>query len=243
MRGSAGRMPGVLRSAAPGWPRSASCVTGLGVIGVPDAAVGPGRAAGSRLRGRVAAEVDRVGAELAGEDFLIGLDRQRADAAGQQLAPLPGLSSATAAGVARRITAGQWKAVETGLAAVTQRMLERGCPAVLGGSAGRRARSPSTLSATDVGVSRPRKRGVAYNQQGQRAGRPHVAAWAETETCGRRPGRRGLDDLMLICSSPPLRRALAAQGPARRPRRGARRRRAISPGRSPAPHTTSTSSS
>ena len=26
-----------------------------------------------------------------------------------------------------------------------------------------------------------RKRGVAYNHQGQRVGRPHVAAWAETE--------------------------------------------------------------
>ena len=26
-----------------------------------------------------------------------------------------------------------------------------------------------------------KKRGVAYNHQGQRAGRPHVAAWAETE--------------------------------------------------------------
>jgi hypothetical protein len=40
-------------------------------------------------------------AQLAGEDFLTGLDRQRADAAGQQLTPVPGLSSTTAAGVAR----------------------------------------------------------------------------------------------------------------------------------------------
>jgi hypothetical protein len=62
-------------------------------------------------------------AQLAGEDFLTGLDRQRADAAGQQLTPVPGLSSTTAAGLARRITAGQWLAVETGLAAVTERML------------------------------------------------------------------------------------------------------------------------
>jgi len=37
------------------------------------------------------------------------------------------------------------------------------------------------LDATDVEVYGRKKRGVAYNYQGQRAGRPHVAAWAETE--------------------------------------------------------------
>ena len=36
---------------------------------------------------------------------------------------MPGLSSTTAAGLARRVTPGQWQAVETGLAAVTGRML------------------------------------------------------------------------------------------------------------------------
>jgi hypothetical protein len=36
---------------------------------------------------------------------------------------VPGLSSTTAAGLARRITGAQWLAVETGLAAVTERML------------------------------------------------------------------------------------------------------------------------
>ena len=37
------------------------------------------------------------------------------------------------------------------------------------------------IDATDVEVYGNKKRGVAYNYQGQRAGRPHVAAWAETE--------------------------------------------------------------
>ena len=37
------------------------------------------------------------------------------------------------------------------------------------------------LDTTDVEVYGRKKRGVAYNHQGQRAGRPHVAAWAETE--------------------------------------------------------------
>ena len=71
------------------------------------------------------------------------------------------------------------EAVESGLAAVTGRMLallpaERAA-ALAGG--------PVTidLDTTDVEVYGRKKRGVAYNHQGQRVGRPHVAAWAETE--------------------------------------------------------------
>ena len=69
----------------------------LGVIGALDAAVGPIK---QRDRGFGAGELltGIASAQLAGEDFLVGLDRQRADAAGQQLAPVPGLSSTTAAG-------------------------------------------------------------------------------------------------------------------------------------------------
>jgi hypothetical protein len=61
----------------------------LGVIEAIDAAVGPvkqrdrGFGAGELLAGIAAAQ-------LAGEDFLVGLDRQRADAAGQQITPVPG---------------------------------------------------------------------------------------------------------------------------------------------------------
>ena len=94
----------------------------LGVIGAVDAAVGPikqrdrGYGAGGLLAGIAAAQ-------LAGEDFLTGLDRQRADAAGQQLTPVPGLASTTAAGLARRVTPAQWQAVESGLAVVTGRVL------------------------------------------------------------------------------------------------------------------------
>jgi hypothetical protein len=62
-------------------------------------------------------------AQLAGEEFLVGLDRHRVDAAGQQLAPVSGLSSTTAAGLAPRFTGEQWRAVETGLAQVTERIL------------------------------------------------------------------------------------------------------------------------
>jgi hypothetical protein len=150
----------------------------LGVIGALDAAVGPVK---QRDRGFGAGELlcGIAAAQLAGEDFLTGLDRQRADAAGQQLTPVPGLASTTAAGLARRITPGQWRAVESGLAAVTGRVLDL-LPAE---RAAALAGGPVTidLDTTDVEVYGRKKRGVAYNHQGQRVGRPHVAAWAETE--------------------------------------------------------------
>ena len=38
------------------------------------------------------------------------------------------------------------------------------------------------LDTTDVEVYGSKKRGVAYNYQGQRCGRPHVASWAEMTT-------------------------------------------------------------
>ena len=108
----------------------------LGVIEALDAAVGPvkqrdrGFGAGELLTGIAAAQ-------LAGEDFLVGLDRQRADAAGQQITPVPGLASTTASGLARRVTPAQWQAVESGLAVVTGRMLSL-LPRGAGGGAGRR---------------------------------------------------------------------------------------------------------
>ncbi len=150
----------------------------LGVIEALDATIGPvkqrdrGFGAGELLTGLAAAQ-------LAGEDFLTGLDRQRADAAGQQITPVPGLASTTAAGLARRITPAQWQAVEDGLALVTGRMLS-----LVGAErAAALADGPVTidLDTTDVEVYGRKKRGVAWNHQGQRVGRPHVAAWAEAE--------------------------------------------------------------
>jgi hypothetical protein len=177
----------------------------LGVVESLDAAVGPIK---QRNRGHSGGQllVGVAAAQLAGEDFLVGLDRQRADVAGQQLTPVPGLSSTTAAGLARRFTDEQWQAVERGVAQVHERML-----AAL--PAARRARLTSTatidIDTTDVEVYGRKKRGVAYNYQGQRVGRPHVATWAETETAlaadllaGDDDPRPGAPDL--------LRRALAA---------------------------------
>ena len=177
----------------------------LGVIEAIDTAVGPvkqrdrGLRAGQLLTGIAAAQ-------LAGEDFLVGLDRQRADTAGQQITPVPGLSSTTAAGLARRITASQWQAAEAGVAAVTERMLAL-LPAP---RAAALTEGPVTidLDTTDVEVYGSKKRGVAYNHQGQRAGRPHVAAWAQTEIVLAADLGSGTDDPRASAAGL-LRRALA----------------------------------
>ena len=93
----------------------------LGVIGLLDAAVGPIK---GRDRGFGAGEllVGLASAQLAGEDFLVGLDRRCDDVAGQEISPVAGLSSTTAGGLARRFTGPQWVAVETGVAQVAERV-------------------------------------------------------------------------------------------------------------------------
>ncbi|MCA1703796.1 MAG: hypothetical protein LC808_11245 [Actinobacteria bacterium] len=94
----------------------------LNMIKLLDAAIGPIKA---RDRGHSGGQllVGVAAAQLAGEDFLVGLDRQRDDVAGQVLAPVPRLSSTTAAGLVRRFTDGQWRAVETGIGDVHTAML------------------------------------------------------------------------------------------------------------------------
>ena len=147
----------------------------LGVIRRLDAAIGPIK---TRRRGFCGGQllVGMAAAQLAGEDFLVGLDRQRADTAGGLLAPVVGLSSTTAAGLAKRLSAGQCQAVETAMGEVHTAMLEMLPP----DRAAALAESVTIdLDTTDVEVYGRHKRGVAYNYQGQRVGRPHVATWAE----------------------------------------------------------------
>jgi hypothetical protein len=150
----------------------------LSVIRLLDAAIGPIKARGRGFTGGQLL-VGLAAAQLAGEDFLVGLDRQRADLAGQVLAPVVGLSSTTAAGLARRFIDAQWHGVETGIGDIHT--------AMLGALAPKRVAAlcetvTVDLDTTDVEVYGRKKRGVAYNYQGQRCGRPHVATWAETAT-------------------------------------------------------------
>src|SRR6266702_1047689 len=150
----------------------------LAVIGALDEAMGPVK---QRARGFTGGQVltGMAAAQLAGEDFLVGLDRVRADQAGQLVTPVPGLATSTATGIARRFAGEHWRGAEAGLAKATARMLGL-LPAE---RAAELAEGPVTvdIDATDVEVYGSKKRGVAYNYQGQRAGRPHVASWAETE--------------------------------------------------------------
>ncbi len=185
----------------------------LDVVAAVDAAVGPIK---TRDRGSCAGQVlvGIAAAQLAGEDFLVGLDRQRADAAGQALAPVPGLASTTAAGLARRMTAGSGRRWRPG----SRRPPPDARPAAggAGGGAGR-AEVTIDLDTTDVEVYGRLKRGVAYNYQGQRVGRPHVATWAETgDRAGGGPaGRRRRPPRCTAAGL--LRRALAALPPRRGP--------------------------
>ena len=85
---------------------------------------------------------------------------------------MPGLASTTAAGLARRVTEAQWAAVETGLGdvhATALDLLDRLDPD--------RAHALSAevtidMDTSDVEVYGRLKRGVAFNHQGQRVGRP-----------------------------------------------------------------------
>jgi Transposase DDE domain group 1 len=191
----------------------------LGVVRELDAAVGPVK---QRHRGLGAGELltGLAAAQLAGSDFLAGLGRQRAGAAGQQVTPVPGLAPRTAAGLAGRFTPAQWQAAGQGVAAVTGRMLgllpaERAA-ALAGG--------PVTigLDTTDVEVYGSKKRGVAWNHQGQRVGCPHVVTWAETEIVLAADLGGGTDDPR--ASAPELlRRALGCLPPRARAGRVAMR--------------------
>jgi hypothetical protein len=151
----------------------------LNMITLLDRAIGSIK---TRDRGFSGAEllVAMAAAQLAGEDFLVGLDRQRADAAGKVLAPVAGLCSTTAAGLARRFTDGQWHAVETGIGDIGAAMLAA-LPAQR--AAALCERVTIDLDTTDVEVYGRHKRAVAYNYQGQRCGRPHVATWRRPRRC------------------------------------------------------------
>jgi hypothetical protein len=177
----------------------------LNMITLLDAAIGRIK---TRDRGFTGAQllVGVACAQLAGQEFLVGLDRFRADTAGQELAAVPGLASTTAAGLARRFTDGQWRAVETGIGEVHARML-----ALLPAQRAEKLCEQVTidLDTTDVEVYGRHKRGVAFNHQGQRVGRPHVATWAECATTLAADLMSGSDDPCPRAAGL-LRRALAA---------------------------------
>ena len=148
----------------------------LGVVSVLDGRIGPIKQRDRGLSGG-ALLTSLAGAQLLGQDVLAGLDRVRADTAGRALLAVPTPPSTTAGSLARRFGPVQLGGVEAGLAALVGRWLML-LPA--------RLRSPLQLRAptidldsTEVEVYGRAKDAVAYNYLGQRAGRPHLASWAE----------------------------------------------------------------
>ncbi|MDP9444454.1 MAG: IS1380 family transposase [Actinomycetota bacterium] len=147
----------------------------LDVVGVFDRGIGPIK---HRDRGASAGQllIGLAQAQLLGGDSLTALDRQRADAAASVLSGVPAIPSTTAVSLARRFTARHLAGVESATAELVGRAW-----ALL--PAERRAKLERAvtidLDSTDVEVYGRDKQRVAYNYCGQRAGRPHLATWAE----------------------------------------------------------------
>lgn len=147
----------------------------LGITVALDGAVGPVKA---RRRGLTAGAllISMASAQLAGVDFLVGMDRRRSDTAGQLLEPVPTPASTTTAQLAKRFTPTHLAGIENGIGVVNARVM-RLLPA--------RRRTQLLASATidgdttDVEVYGPKKQDAVYNYVGQRAYRPHIAFWAD----------------------------------------------------------------
>jgi len=153
----------------------AEFVDKLDVVGGFDRGIGPIK---KRNRGATAGEllVSMAQSQLLGADGLVGLDRQRADVAAVELSAVPALASTTAAGLARRFGPEHLAGVETAVADLAERAFDL-LPAERRIELG--AKATVDLDSTDVEVYGSKKQGVAYNYQGQRCGRPHLATWAE----------------------------------------------------------------
>jgi len=149
----------------------------LGVIEALDTGIGAIKA---RARGVTGGELVAALAQcqLLDGKFVNALDRHRADAAAQALSAVPAVASTTAGGLTRCFGPARVAGIEAGNAQIIARgwarLGEQRRAAVLTG------RVSIDLDATDVGVYGRLKRGVAYTYLGQRAGRPHLATWADT---------------------------------------------------------------
>jgi hypothetical protein len=180
IRGLAGRVgigaPDASLTSASGVVAIAELVGRLGVIAALDDAIGPIK---QRDRGLSGGQllVSLAQTQMLGGDFLVSLDRRRDDLAGEALSAVPTPGSTTAAGLAARFGAAEQAGIEEGIG-------ELCCRAVALTPVKRRATLRSgtatiDLDGTEVECYGSHKDGIAYNYKGQRAGRPHVATWAE----------------------------------------------------------------
>lgn len=147
----------------------------LGLTGTLDGRLG---ALKQRRRGLSGGQllVSIASAQLTGTDHLVGLDRRRADAAGQALEPAPTPASTTAAGIARRFTGRHLTAVEEAIGAINTEWVSR-LPAIRRGTLLRTATIDGDT--TDVEVYGRTKQGAAHAHTGALNLRPHIGYWAE----------------------------------------------------------------
>ena len=147
----------------------------LGVTAALDAGIG---AVKKRKRGLTGGELllSMGSAQLAGEDFMVGLDRRRADTAGQELEPVPTPPSTTAAGIAQRFGGAQLRGIETGIGTINTAMVSL-LPLV------RRSTllKVATIDgdATDIEVYGRTKQKAAHAYTGALSLRSHIGFWAE----------------------------------------------------------------
>jgi hypothetical protein len=148
----------------------------LSVVEALDDAVG---AIKERDRGLTGGQflVSLAQAQMLGADFWTHLDRRRVDATGEALSVVPTPASTTAATLAARFGPAQLAGIEEGIGEICSRAIRllptRRQTALRTGTA------TIDLDGTDVECYGSGKDGIAYTYKGQRAGRPHVATWAE----------------------------------------------------------------
>jgi DDE family transposase len=154
----------------------AELVGRLGVTAAVDDAVGSIK---QRDRGLSAGQflVSVAQAQMFGAEFWTGLDRRRADTAGEALSAVATPASTTAVELAERFGPAQVAGIEEGIGEIACRvmgLLPAARRAVL-----RAGGATIDLDGTDVEVYGSKKEGIAYSYKGARAGRRHVATWAQ----------------------------------------------------------------
>jgi hypothetical protein len=178
--GLAGRVrvgaPDASLTPASGVVAVAELVGRLGVSAALDDAVGSVK---QRDRGLSAGQflVAVAQAQMFGAQFWTGLDRRRADVAGEALSVVATPASTTAVELAERFGPAQLAGIEEGIGEIACRVI--GLLPATRRVALRTGGATIDLDGTDVEVYGSKKDGIAYSYKGARAGRPHVACWAE----------------------------------------------------------------
>ena len=178
--GLAGRVrigaPDASLTPASGVVAVAELVGRLGVTAAWDDAVGEIKQRGRGLSGGQFL-VAVAQAQMVGAQFWTGLDRRRADMAGEALSTVATPAATTAVDLAQRFGPAQVAGIEEGIGEIVGRVM--GLLPAARRAALRTGGATIDLDGTDVEVYGSKKEGIAYSDKGARAGRPHVATWAE----------------------------------------------------------------